>query len=154
MRPRNPPCSATGSIVRTGCTTVPLEKSASALSMAGITSCMRSIRPTALSSRFIPAHLPFRTLPSMVVDNQATRTLDASDLRTSSEKLTSATFVNPLISGGSCPFPLREHDATRPRPTRKSENVPLPLFPLPLCVGQARILDDAHGGRGWLGGGS
>ena len=48
------PCSATGTMTRVGCTTLPLEKAASALSMAGITSSMRSKRPTAFSSRFIP----------------------------------------------------------------------------------------------------
>src|SRR5918997_2998962 len=58
MRPRKPWCSATGSIVRTGCTTFPLEKSASDLSIAEITSCMRSRPLTALSSRFIPAIPP------------------------------------------------------------------------------------------------
>ena len=81
MRPRNPWCLATGSIVRTGCTTVPLEKSARACSMAGITSSMRNRLPTAFSFRFIRVHLlahyVCRPLPPMVVDGEARRIPEA-----------------------------------------------------------------------------
>ena len=50
MSPRKPWCSLTETIVRTGWTTFPDEKAASAWSMAAITSSMRSKRRTAASS--------------------------------------------------------------------------------------------------------
>jgi len=51
MRPRKPPWSAIGTITRMGWTTLPLERSAIALAMAGIRSSMRSRLRTAPSSR-------------------------------------------------------------------------------------------------------
>ena len=46
-----------------GCTILPLEKSASALSIAGITSWMRSKCPTAVSSWFIVPYTSFPAFP-------------------------------------------------------------------------------------------
>src|SRR5215475_2907736 len=58
ITPRKPPCSATGTMTRTGCTTLPDERSARARAMTGISSFMLSRERTASSSRIMESSLP------------------------------------------------------------------------------------------------
>src|SRR5262250_3168922 len=58
ITPRKPPCSATGTMTRTGWTTLPEERSARARAMTGISSFMLSRERTASSSRIMASCLP------------------------------------------------------------------------------------------------